>query len=111
MFIWVFLRVIVRQVLRGSTLRTRNAFFLCRFLYRTKIFPARRFTYLKINFFTMTTHVIEEELQEKFACCSWELSLILLQVQDSLFADTVTLQLKKVPPFSCHVGFQDSRAP
>lgn len=59
----------------------------------------------------MTTHVIEEELQEKFACCSWELSLILLQVQDSLFADTVTLQLKKVPPFSCHVGFQDSRAP
>lgn len=65
----------------------------------------------EINFFTMTTHVIEEELQEKFACCSWELSLILLQVQDSLFADIVTLQLKKVPPFSCHVGFQDSRAP
>lgn len=40
----------------------------------------------------MTTYVIEEKLQEKFACRSWELSLILLQAQDSLFADTVTLQ-------------------
>lgn len=47
----------------------------------------------------MKTHVIEEELQEKFACCRWELSLILLQVQDSLFADTATLQLKKFRPF------------
>ena len=55
----------------------------------------------------MTTYVIEEKLQEKFACRSWELSLILLQAQDSLFADTVN----KVPPFSCHVGFQDSRPP
>ena len=40
----------------------------------------------------MTTYVIEEKLQEKFAGRSWELSLILLQAQDSLFADTVTLQ-------------------
>ena len=64
----------------------------------------------EINFFTMTTHVIEEELQEKFACCSWELSLILLQVQDSLFADIVTTIKKSSALFlSCRFpGFKSS---